>query len=253
MGMTRNHHIDAGQGGQRRRGVLRHRRGGKRADATVRQHHDQMCALTTQGRDAIQGRQQNILNLDFGFQVRLPFGGLGRQKAQHADTDGLGLAVLIVELSLQQNVVLHWQRTARTQVGRDDGKFDPLQRPAQKAQAKAEIVVAYSGGIIAQGVHRGDGRMPLLGDDIALFCQIIAHWTALQCVAIVEQQAISRRLARARDQARRPRQSHPRRWAISKIVISQQMHMQVRGRHDAKFQGTGRLRMGHRRGGFHPA
>ena len=70
----------------------------------------------------------------------------------------------------------------------------------------------------------------------------VAQGTALQEIAIVEQQVVRRAFAGPRDQRRRARQPQPGRGAVGEIIIAKDVHVQVRRRHDPQIDPLRRMR-----------
>jgi hypothetical protein len=166
--------VDPGQMGDR------HRRGFARTgvpacrDAGMRQRDHHLGPRLAQDGHPGTGGLGHVAGDKAAFQmVARPVDRLGRGKADQPDADPMGGAAVVGHLPVDQGdrgpvgQILPRPGTALPhQIGAEHRKGRIGQRPLQKIEAIVEFVIAQRRRVIAQTVHRGDGRVdPAAGAD----------------------------------------------------------------------------------------
>jgi hypothetical protein len=210
------------------------------ANSGMGEGDDQIRPRPAQARHGGAGAVEDGAHGEFAGEVMtFPDRGLWRQEAKDANHQFMWSAVLVPQLTSQEDLARREGSPLRggaktIKIGADRGKAGLPQGVAQQAQPLAEFVVAQGHRVIAQMLHRRDHRVYGLA---AVFLavrggagrlrHVVGQRAAVQKIAIVQQEATRNLGARLGDQAGNLCQTSVWRGAVGQIIPRQDMAMQI--------------------------
>ena len=178
--------------------------------------------------------------------LAIPDRDLRRHETDQPDADGMVGARPICQHPvengigrLQRGVVQRARAHTRDGIGAENRELRTAERIAQKIETVVELMVAKRSAVEAQRVHRPDDRMRPALRDAALIGDIIAHRTALQEVAIVEQHTVPRLCPRIGNQPGDTGQPDRIRRTVGVVVIGLNVDVQIGRAEDAQMHLSG--------------
>ena len=235
VGVPGHQRVDPVDLGERDGGVFHALFIGGRADAGMRERHDDLRAFFLHLRHPGLGGFHDVARGDVAFEVAaVPGHDLRRHEADEADFDGMLGAGTVDDRLVEDHIGLHQglvggRRSACLggDVGADHREGRAGQGLHQEVETVVELVVAEGRGVEAHGVHRGDDRVDIAFGHALFIGHVIAHRVALQEVAVVEQHRVGGLGANVGDMGGGAGEAHRVDRFVAVIVIGHDMDVQV--------------------------
>jgi hypothetical protein len=208
----------------------------------MRQHHHHVSAVGAQAQHGAAHGVEDVQRLHLSGRVlAVPEHDLWRHDANDADLQRVRRAGIVDYAPLQQRVRLERGLAAARagglhHVDREHRGARTRAGEAQEVQPAVELVVARCRGVVAEAVEQRDGGMHLARGQRFGARHHVAERTALEDLAVVDEQAVARLGACRIDERGRAREAVLDDGAVLAVVPGQQLHVQVGGADEAQLQ-----------------
>ncbi len=234
--------------GQEQRGVFQVLGVLRRTDAGVGQRYNDLRALLLHLRHPCLGRLDDVARHRLALEVsRIPGHDLRRHEPDQADTDRMLGAGAVLDLLVKDHIRLQEKLVlggvgcefALGQIGADEREVRAVEHLEQEIEPIIELVIAHGRAVVAQHIHSLDDRVNVAVLHAALIGDVIAHWVALQEVAIVDEDRIGRLGADGVDDRGGARDAHRVVRLVGVIVVREDVNVQVGRFHDPQMRLVG--------------